>query len=295
MNRLQTFFAAILFVFALSLVSNAQDSIPNASFEQWTAGDPDGWLTSNVDPFFNVTQNASAHSGSFAAHGVVAEILPGINLPPYLIPATAGVPGIPITERWASVRGFYKMNPDSGDKFSVNVIFIKDTTVIAAGGFVDSNTVLNYTEFVVNMVYFTSDVPDTAVITITMFGPNGPDIHAGSVMVVDDISLSGVATKAEERAEQRPRDFGLQNYPNPFNPSTTISYFLPEKSPVKLQIFNLLGQPVRILTEGEQPAGSHSVVWDGRDENGSPLSSGIYFYRLQSRTYSAVNRMLLLK
>lgn len=295
MKRLQMFFAAGLLALLPPSLSSAQDLIPNASFEQWTAGDPDGWLTSNVDPFFNVTQNASAHSGSFAAHGVVAEIVPGVNLPPYLIPATAGVPGIPITERWASVRGFYKMNPVGGDQFSVNVIFIKDTTVIAAGGFVDSNTVLNYTEFVVNMVYFTSDVPDTAVITITMFGPNGPDIHAGSVMVVDDISLSGVATSVKEQKEQRPVDFGLANYPNPFNPATTISYFLPQSSPVRLAVFNLLGQSVRILVDGEQPAGSHSVSWDGTDNQGNPLASGIYFCRLQANNLFEVNRMLLLK
>ncbi|MGH8004225.1 MAG: FlgD immunoglobulin-like domain containing protein [Limisphaerales bacterium] len=295
MNRLRVLSAAAFLVVALPLFSEAQDSIPNPSFEQWTAGNPDGWLTSNADPFFNVTQSPDEHSGSWAAHGAVAEILPGINLQPYLIAASSGEVGIPISERWASVRGFYKMNPVMGDKFSVNVVFSKASTPIAAGGFVDSNIVLTYQEFVVNMTYITSDIPDTAFITITMIGPTGPDFHLGSVMLVDDISLSDVATSVEERNDRRPANFGLQNYPNPFNPTTTISYSLPQRAPVRLQVFNLLGQPVRTLAEEDQAAGRHSITWDGTDDKGKILSSGIYFYRLQSKDYVEVNKMLLLK
>ncbi|HXF48916.1 MAG TPA: T9SS type A sorting domain-containing protein [Verrucomicrobiae bacterium] len=294
MKRLQMFLAAFLLVFLLPLISAAQDSIPNAGFEQWTAGDPEGWLTSNADPFYNVTQSSDAHSGNWAAHGTVADFF-GFAIQPYLIAATAGEPGIPINERWASVRGFYKMNPDSGDKFIVDVVFSKASNPVAAGGFVDSNVVLSYQEFVVNMTYFSSDVPDTAFITITMVGPNGADYHNGSVMIVDDISLSGVATAVEEQADQKPMDFELRNYPNPFNPQTTISYILPQSSPVRLQIFNLLGQPVRTWAEEEQSAGRHSVVWDGRDDNGKALSSGVYFYRLESKGRSEVKKMLLLK
>ena len=295
MKRLQMFFAVGLLALLSPSLSSAQDPIPNAGFEQWTAGIPDEWLTSNADPFYNVTPSSDAHSGDSAALGTVAEVFPGFNVAPYLIAASAGEVGIPITDRWSSVRGFYKMNPVGGDRFSVNVVFSKASTPVAAGGFLDSVTVSTYQEFVVNMTYISSDVPDTAFISITMIGPTGPDFHLGSSMLVDDLSFSGVATKAEERAEQRPRDFGLQNYPNPFNPQTTISYFLPQSSPVRLAVFNLLGQPVRILVDGEQSAGSHSVNWDGTDNHGNPLASGIYFYRLQSRGHGEVNKMLLLK
>lgn len=295
MNRLPTFFTAALLVVALPVISGAQDSIPNSSFEQWNVGDPDGWLTSNADPFYNVTQSSDAHSGSWAAHGIVAEVIPGVNLAPYLIAASAGEVGIPISERWGSVRGFYKMNPQGGDKFNVNVVFSKASTPIAAGGFVDSNVVLSYQEFVVNMTYLTGDVPDTAFITVTMIGPNGADYHLGSIYIVDDLSLSDIATSVEEQKGQKPMDFGLANYPNPFNAATTISYFLPQGSPVRLEVFNMLGQPVRTLAEGEQTAGSHSVTWDGTDDKGKTLASGVYFYRLQSKGYSEVNRMLFLK
>ncbi|GEM_PF-2749823 len=71
-----------------------------------------------------------------------------------------------------------------------------------------------------------------------------------------------------------------QNYPNPFNPSTAISYQLPAVSRVRLEIYNLLGQKVRTLVDQQQPGGRYTVEWNGRDENGSEVSSGVYFYRL---------------
>jgi hypothetical protein len=82
-----------------------------------------------------------------------------------------------------------------------------------------------------------------------------------------------------------PRTFTLyQNYPNPFNPQTTISYYIPEvgaqPARVKIVIYNLLGEEVRVLLEGNNYAGEHSITWNGKDDSGSDLSSGVYFYRL---------------
>ncbi len=295
MNRLQVFSAAALLVLALAPVTFAQDSIPNPSFERWTAGDPDGWLTSNAIPVVvNVNPTPEAHSGDSAARGEVVSFS-GFNIQPYLIAAPSGLAGIPISKRWAAVRGFYKLSPVGGDKFYVNVIFSKASVAVAAGNFFDSNTVSAYQEFVVNMTYLTGAIPDSAFITISIIGPTGPDQHLGSVMFVDDLSFSDVPTLVEERKDQRPLDFGLSNYPNPFNPATTISYTLPQRAPIRLEVFNLLGQPVRTLALGEQAAGRHFIIWDGTDDQRRVLSSGVYFYRLESGDYSAVNKMLLLR
>jgi len=76
-------------------------------------------------------------------------------------------------------------------------------------------------------------------------------------------------------------DIELSNFPNPFNPTTTIIYQLPENGKVELNIFNIKGQKVKQLVGNQLSAGEHSVVWDGRDENNLPVSSGIYFYRLE--------------
>ncbi|MCK4696180.1 MAG: T9SS type A sorting domain-containing protein [Candidatus Cloacimonetes bacterium] len=78
--------------------------------------------------------------------------------------------------------------------------------------------------------------------------------------------------------------FHLNNYPNPFNPSTTISFSILEKDkekPVTLNIYNIKGQKVKTLVNNKFDAGEHSVVWDGRDFKGKPVSSGIYFYKLK--------------
>jgi hypothetical protein len=80
------------------------------------------------------------------------------------------------------------------------------------------------------------------------------------------------------------------NYPNPFNPTTTIQFELPKASLVSLDIYDLLGRKIETLVSGKQEAGTHSVIWDGRDK-----SSGIYFYKLQAGDFTETKRMLLLK
>lgn len=72
----------------------------------------------------------------------------------------------------------------------------------------------------------------------------------------------------------------LQNYPNPFNPSTTIGFELKRACRARLRIINLHGQIVRTLTEGERPAGRHTIRWNGRNHHGEPVGSGVYLYQL---------------
>ena len=91
-----------------------------------------------------------------------------------------------------------------------------------------------------------------------------------------------------------PEQFSLgPNYPNPFNPSTIIPYQLPVAAHVRLQVFNLLGQRIATVVDGEQPAGFHSAHWDGTDAAGRAVGAGVYLYRLQSGTRVATERMVL--
>ena len=88
-----------------------------------------------------------------------------------------------------------------------------------------------------------------------------------------------------------PEVFSLeQNYPNPFNPSTTIKFSIPEQTNVTLKIFNSIGQEVASLVNGEMAAGNHSV-----DFNASNLSSGVYFYRIDSPSFTSTKKMILIK
>ncbi|MCH7755739.1 T9SS type A sorting domain-containing protein [candidate division KSB1 bacterium] len=86
-----------------------------------------------------------------------------------------------------------------------------------------------------------------------------------------------------------------QNYRNPFNPTTVISYHLSEGSDVELTIYNQLGQVVRTLVRGTQSAGGHRVQWDGRDDGGKQVVSGVYLYRLKGGSFIQTRTMLLLR
>jgi hypothetical protein len=102
-----------------------------------------------------------------------------------------------------------------------------------------------------------------------------------------------VTPKIEVKA---PDAFALsQNFPNPFNPETKISYSLPKDAHVTLTIFNIVGQKVKTLVDELQDAGDKSIHWDGKDDNGNQVSSGIYFYRIQAGDYSETKGMVLLK
>ena len=85
------------------------------------------------------------------------------------------------------------------------------------------------------------------------------------------------------------------NYPNPFNPSTTIAFANSQTAPVKLEIFNLKGQRVKTLVDDTLPAGNHRVTWNGKDDAGRSVSSGVYMYRLTGPDYRKTLKMMLLK
>jgi hypothetical protein len=93
-----------------------------------------------------------------------------------------------------------------------------------------------------------------------------------------------------------PLDYNLsQNYPNPGNPSTTISFIVPRLSRVKITIYNVFGQEVRTLTDEDFEAGTHSISWDGLNNSGMSLSSGIYFYQMRSEDFVKVRKALMLR
>ena len=88
----------------------------------------------------------------------------------------------------------------------------------------------------------------------------------------------------------------FQNYPNPFNPQTTISYQLPSSINVSLIIFDVLGQEVQTLVNENKSAGCNSVTWDGKDNWGQPVSSGVYFYQLKAgNEFLQTKKLLLIK
>ncbi|MBI5472563.1 MAG: choice-of-anchor D domain-containing protein [Ignavibacteriae bacterium] len=108
-------------------------------------------------------------------------------------------------------------------------------------------------------------------------------------------------TSITDGASEIPTVFALdQNYPNPFNPTTTIRFALPEQATVSLKIYNLLGQQVTTLAEGEMDAAFHNVVWNGRNANGAQVATGMYFYRMTAtgasgETFTSLKKLILIK
>jgi len=99
-----------------------------------------------------------------------------------------------------------------------------------------------------------------------------------------------------EQGIEKSRDFRLsQNYPNPFSQQTTITYQVVQPGPVRLSIYALTGQFIRTLVDEDQPVGAHSVVWDGTNDTGQTVASGVYFCRMFAGPFGAMRKLLLIR
>ncbi len=118
-----------------------------------------------------------------------------------------------------------------------------------------------------------------------------------SISVYDEFQIIITnPTNIEVNQNQIPKEFELwQNYPNPFNPSTLISYQLPSSGNVKLKIYDTLGKEIKTLVNSFQNEGEHSVIWNGDDESGNQVSSGVYFYSLKSGELNLQKKMILVR
>ena len=116
-------------------------------------------------------------------------------------------------------------------------------------------------------------------------------IHIDDFRVVWDL-VTGIA----DNGNSLPAKFALdQNYPNPFNPSTTIKFSLPENGRAELTVYDILGQRVKSLVSDYLEAGAHEIIWDGSDQSGDDVASGMYLYKLQAGDYSEIKQMTLLR
>ncbi len=133
-------------------------------------------------------------------------------------------------------------------------------------------------------------LPDSGIYTIIATDFEGDDLGEYFLIILRS------PTDADDNGVGLPADYVLdQNHPNPFNPQTTISFRLLRSSDVSVDVYNVLGENIRTLVFGRKTAGRHSILWNGRDENGEEVPSGIYFYRLATDEFSDTKKMLLLK
>ena len=126
-----------------------------------------------------------------------------------------------------------------------------------------------------------------------LFGSDGS--VTGEGWYLDDLHVEGEYVSDGEIVEQVVRFDLHEAYPNPFNPTTTLSFDLPESALVRLDIYNVKGQLVRSLVREDLPKGTHSVIWNGLDNSNRPVSSGVYFYKLNAGTKTLTRKMMLMK
>ena len=267
----------IAFICGITMTINAQ--IPNSGFENWTAGDPDGWATSNAFPagMVNVTQTSDYHSGSSALRGDVINFM-GTPMGP-VIQSGPGAKGFPISEQYHSFELYYKFTSISGDKFSVNVGLKKAGNPIAQGAVALPSTVSTYTHLTVPINYTTNDVPDSAIIQISITGPvTGSDYHVGSVMFVDDLLFS-LSTGIENISVS-----GLIGncYPDPSADIINIPLNENVSGEVIINVFDTYGKDVKKIAGHLQQYEKNVFQFSVED-----LSSGLYFYSIngQNRHY----------
>jgi hypothetical protein len=128
--------------------------------------------------------------------------------------------------------------------------------------------------------------------TIDAFG--GWNIDDIEILAIYDSAM--VTDIADDGRELLPAEFRLnQNYPNPFNPITNIKFHLPRTTDVRLDVFNILGQRVVTLIDGQMQHGEHVAQWNGENSDGQPVASGIYFYRLSADDFSDSRKMVLIR
>jgi len=126
--------------------------------------------------------------------------------------------------------------------------------------------------------------------------PTGGSTNSGEI---DALALAGVLEKQSTVSVLKnlpdQHKLNLTNFPNPFNPETTIRFNLPQNSHITLEVYNLLGQKIMTLFEGDKAAGNYSLKWDGKDQKGNNVASGIYFYKLVAGDFNQIKKMVLTK
>ena len=135
----------------------------------------------------------------------------------------------------------------------------------------------------------------TAVIAVDSFRVVVADFEFGGGPRVQILNWGNVVPTAVSQQPRAFRDALIQNYPNPFNPTTTIVFSLAENNHVALAVYDVHGAVVRRLINEQRIAGNYRVVWDGRNDAGTSVSSGVYFYRLTAGRFHSTKKMVLLK
>ena len=318
----------VLYLLQFPSLTKAQN-IPNGSFEDWIiGGGPDLWYTNNQywPPVecLQIFPDFQAYSGEICALGVVDSCI-DLSL---LYPPILSSFDISLNAKPEALHGFYKYLPQGNDLFYVRIKLFADSVLIGEGSFKSEQLVNEFTKFVVNFEYFSTDIPDIAIIEFTIDSSLVDNkLHQGSKWYLDSLTFGPLSDIGDED-KKFPLTFSLyQNYPNPFNPITKIKFTIPtlpvrqagsplNPSPyqgegnrerfITLKVYDVLGNEIATLVKEEKPAGTYEIEFTAGQSGsaGLPvLPSGVYFYQLRAgdpksssgQGFVETKKMILLK
>jgi hypothetical protein len=191
----------------------------------------------------------------------------------------------------------YKITADFGDAYAFQFELSGSTESIqilpvynSSEWFFQSNTTKENRV----LVAAAGTVPSSNVLPLYIVVEDNANNVTLSNLVINESPVTG--SLVLKGSGQLPDQYELSdNYPNPFNPATRISFSLPDKVEINLSVYNTLGQHVKTLASGVWNAGKHEVIWDGTNELGKKVASGIYLYRLETADFLETKKMVLLK
>jgi predicted outer membrane repeat protein len=174
----------------------------------------------------------------------------------------------------------------NGNKFTINITEISCTDLV-------NFSLLDFSDQeIIKGFSFSLESGSVDSFKIIFNYRNQPNIHFSTSITFKCIEVPDQVLSVS--ANVQPRFMLFQNYPNPFNSKTIIHYQLPEKNNVMFNIYNLLGQNIKTLVNREMESGPHQIIWNGNDNNGKKVNSGIYFYQLKSGRFCSVKKMNLM-
>jgi len=280
-ENMKPLYYLILLLLCFVTIASAQNYLQNGGFESWTGSVPTGWITDSL----YVAKSTTAHSGSAAA-----------KLGNYIIFGTIAGPGelyqaTPATGSSFSLKGWYQLKADSGDGFFVTITATKLGALEGAGEGKFNQAQSVYTAFAVGTEMLPNAATDTCLVEIMMLPGSSSKYHITANVLFDDLVLDNTVTGVRNDEFVRPSSYQLsQNYPNPFNPSTEIEFTIAKQQHVTLRVYNMLGQEIETLVDGQMPQGRYRKIFDG-----SHFASGTYLYVLQAGTFMQVRRMTMVK
>ncbi len=260
----------------------------------YSTGPIDGVTGSPADGGKTCNQS-TCHTGNFPLNNSVYFSISGIPSNGY-VPGTTYTITVAFSGLEGSTWGFEAMITDANNISSGTIVITNPIQTEKSGNYVKhrfSGTFSSSWSF-----EWIAPSTDVGVITIYAAGnqADGDERRSEDIIHTNSLARRADFITAVEDGMSVPHQFAINpNYPNPFNPVTTITYELDRTVVVSLKIYDVLGREVRTLVNTQQATGIHTVVWDGKNNAGIPVTSGTYISRLQSETSIVSRRLTLIK